>query len=217
MTDYSVAKNKQMDGGDRWQINGTLEFGAKAVIEGGALVVAGVGALSTAFLHHYSIAPAAKSATGVHAAVTLGADAQTVTTDITNPDVPRTCTVKGNASGIAGNVVITGTNVDGDEITDTIALNGSTEVEGAKAFATVTSILFPAKTNASGDTVSIGKASSFGLPEIVDHDELMIKSIFDGSADAGTTYVDADEVEKNMYTLAGTANGTKVLDLYYIA
>lgn len=218
MTDYSTTKNRMTDGGDRWVIGagGTLEFEPGAQVEGGALVVNGVGALSTKFMHQYSIAPAAKSATGVHAAIALTASPQTITTAITNPDVPRTVTVKGNASGITGDVVITGTNINGDAITDTIALNGATEVEGAKAFSTVTSIQLPAEIHAGTDTVSIGKANSFGLPEIVEYAALMYKSLFDGAADAGTTYVDADEIEKNMYTIAGTPNGTKVLDLYYI-
>jgi hypothetical protein len=29
--------------------------------------------------------------------------------------------------------------------------------------------------------------------------------------------VDDDEVEKNLYALAGTANGSKLLDMYYLA
>lgn len=147
---YPVTKNRMVDGGDTWIIGGDIK-------RDGAVEGSDAGAVSVVLPVHYSLDPDAVSATYVHAAVTLGADAQDVTTGITNPDFPRTVTVKGNASGIAGNVVITGTNAAGDEITDTIALNGASEVEGVKAFATVTNINLPAKTNVSGDTVSVGE------------------------------------------------------------
>lgn len=106
---------------------------------------------------------AAASATSIHAAVTLAAAAQTVTADITNPDVYRCLQVKGNASGIAGNVVITGTDWAGQTITDTIALNGTAAVDGVKPFKTVISISLPAKTNDEGDAVSVGCCDKLGL------------------------------------------------------
>lgn len=168
-------------------------------------------------VQHYQCAPIAVSATAVHAAIALTASPQTVTTGITNPDVPRTVTAKGNASGIAGNVVITGTNILDETITDTIALNGATEVEGVKAFKTVTSIALPVETNAGTDTVSIGLAKKIGLPNIVEYAGCLFVKLFDGAADAGTLAVDADEIEKNLFALAGTPNGAKKVDLYYVA
>jgi hypothetical protein len=282
-------------------------------------------------VQHYQILPAANSATAVHAAITLGADAQNVTTGITNPDVPRTVTVKGNVSGIVGDVIITGRNILGELITDTIALNGTGEVEGAVAFATVESITLPAETHtptaqvetataagtitlsgnakvivtAAGmsgtpktisvavlngdtadvwaakvraalladaavtalytpgglddkivltrkinaandaslninlnndtctgitpaassenttagvgyDTVSVGQAKKFGLPQIVYNAACVLVKLFKGSADLGTLAVDADYVEKNLFSLAGTPDGGAV-DLYYLA
>lgn len=211
MTAYASI-NRMEAGGARWVIGdgGSLEHERPD----GAPDLAGdlVGLLP----HHYSLAPAAVSATAVHAAVTLGAAAQDVTTGITNPDYPRTVTVKGNASGIAGDVVITGTDINGEAITDTIALSGASEVEGIKAFRTVTNINLPAKTNASGDTVSVGWAKKFGLPHIVYNAAFLLVKLFDGSADSGSLAVDADEVEKNLFALNGTPNGTKVLDLVYL-
>lgn len=209
---YPVTKNRMEAGGSRWVIGdgGTLEHeradGAPAL----------AGDLAGLLAHHYSLAPAAVSAVAVHAAVTLGAAAQDVITAITNPDFPRIVTIKGNAAGIAGNVVIEGTNIDGDVITETIALNESTEVLGTKAFASVTKITLPAKTNGSGDTVSVGIGKLFGLPHIVHNVAFLQIKLFDGSADTGTLAVDADEVEKNLFSLNGTPNGTKVLDLVYL-
>jgi hypothetical protein len=106
---------------------------------------------------------AAAGAATVKAAYTLGAAAVTVTTGITDPDVYRCLQIQGNAGSIAGNVVISGTNWLGEAISDTIALNAASAVSGVKAFKTVTSIRFPAKTNGSGDTVTVGCIDTLGL------------------------------------------------------
>ena len=281
---------------------------------------------------HHQVTPDALSATAVMAAQNLAAEAQQKTTGLTNPDVVRTVTVKGNVSGISGDVVITGTNVNNETIDDTIALNGATEVEGVKAFKTVTQVDLPAESHtpaaqvetatvvgaiidagnaevivtAAGmtgspktksvavealddasavagkirtaldadedvtalfavsgtgadvvltrlapaaddaslnisidngtctgltpaatsadttagvpyDTVSVGIAKKFGLPHIVANAGLLQAKLFDGSDDNGSLAVDADEVEKNLYSLDGTPDGEKVLDLYYLA
>jgi len=200
--------NRMVNGGDTWIIGGALKI-AGATPEDAS-------AIAAALAVHYQITPAAKSATAVHAAVALTDAIQTITTAITNPDVPRVVTIKGNASGNAGNVVITGTNAAGDTITDTIALNGATEAVGTKAFKTVTSIGLPVETHAGTDTVSIGRADVFGLLHIVSNALMLLVKIFDGSTDAGTLAVDADELEKNLFTPAGVPNGSKVLELVYL-
>lgn len=99
-----------------------------------------------AFLAHYHIdaenAPAASS-DGVHAAMNLGAAVQAITTGITNPAVPRNIRIAGNVSGINGKVKITGINFAGDAISEEIQANGTTAVDGALAFKTVTKIDLP--------------------------------------------------------------------------
>ena len=210
MTKWSVSKNRMIDGGDTWIIGGAIK-------EEGALEDDDSDNLSVLLPIHLSIAPDAVSATAVHAAITLPATGTTVvTTAITNPDMPRTVTAKGSASGITGNVVIDGTNVKDEVIQDTIALSGASEVEGVKAFKTVTSITVPAKVNGSGDTASVGIAKKIGLPHIVEHASLLLVKNFDGSADSGTLAVDTDEIEKNLFAINGTPDGTKLLDLYYL-
>lgn len=201
--------NRMTNGGDTWIIGGELKMD-------GAVSGDDDGAVSALLPVHYQVAPATISATAVHAAIALTDAIQAIITAITNPDVPRTVTVKGNASGIAGNVVITGTNIKGDVITDTIALSGASEVEGIKAFKTVTAISLPVETHAGTDTVSVGWAKKLGLPHIVANAALLIVKLFDGSADTGTLAVDADEVEKNLFALNGTPNGVKLVDLYYL-
>lgn len=152
----------------------------------------------------------------VHAAITQTAAAQTITTAITNPDVPRNVTIKGSASGITGDVVINGTNVRGDTISETIALSGASAVAGTKAFQTVTSVVVPIKTHTSGDTVEIGIGSKIGVRHKLYSTAQFILSLFDGSVDVGSVTVSATDVSLNTYTPAGTLDGTKKLRLLYI-
>jgi hypothetical protein len=182
-------------------------------MEYGSIATPSVGTLVPMTAIKYTTTPAIGTATATHAAVTLGAAEQTVTTSITNPDFPRIVTIKGNASGIAGDVVITGTDFNGAALTETIALNAATEVLGTKAFKTVTSILLPAKTNGSGDTVSIGRGDKIGLPVACPDAGLVIVKSFDaGAADAGTVTASAT-LALSLFAPAGTLNGTKAVDL----
>lgn len=119
-------------------------------------------------------APDAPSATAVLAATDLTDAVQAITADITNPDFPRNVTVKGNASGITGNVVITGTNIRDEVITETIALSGASEVQGNKAFKTVTSVSLPIETHAGTDTVSVGIGSKLGLFRKMKGDQVVL-------------------------------------------
>ena len=103
-----------------------------------------------AFVAHFHVDAADAVATdtdGVLSFTNQGAAAVTVTTGITNPAVPRNAVIDGSASNIAGNVVINGTNFNGDTITETIPLNGTTAGVGAKAFKTITSVVLPIQTN----------------------------------------------------------------------
>jgi hypothetical protein len=161
-------------------------------------------------------APATASATYVHAAVTLGVAAQDVNTSITNPDFPRNVTVKGNASGIAGNCVITGTNIRGETITETIALSGVSEVAGNKAFKTVTNVNMPAKTNSSGDTVSVGMGVKFGLDR-----KMAEASVIDAYADgvrettAATVAFSSSLISSNTITTNTAPNASRNFSVYF--
>lgn len=116
--------------------------------------------------------------TAIHAAVTLLATVQSVTTAITAPTFARALSITGSPAGAAltGNVTLTGTDADGEAITETLALDGSNTVPGRKGFATVTSIALPVRTT-EADTVSIGvattlfsvaEARAFGRKELAD-------------------------------------------------
>lgn len=166
---------------------------------------------------HFQVAAAnasAGSAVGIHAAIALTASLQTIITGFTQPSVPRNITIKGNAAGIAGNVVVTGTNYADDVITETIALNAATEVLGNKAFNTVTSVALPVQTNAGTDTVSIGFGEKLGLPYLLTHNKIIAayrNNIIEGTA--ATVTLSANLIESNTIDLSSALNGT-VVDVY---
>lgn len=164
----------------------------------------------------YVTTPAVGTATYVHAAIALTDATQTVTTGITNPDFPRIVTVKGNASGITGNVVITGTDINGGAVTDTIALSGASEVLGTKAFKTVTSIALPVEVHAGTDTVSVGVGNKIGFPSAIPNTSLVLAKSFDGSVDSSTITAGAT-AQASLAAVAGTFNGTKEYALWFIA
>lgn len=162
-------------------------------------------------VHQVTKAPAAGTNTAVHAAVTLTTAAQTITEAISSPDFPRALLVKGNASGIAGDVVIHGKDHADRSISETIALSGASAVQGKLAFKTVTSFELPAKTNTSGDTVSIGTTNKLGLYRPIVGAALALLTVdttVEVEAAIDTTY--------NTYTPTTTPNGTKVFKADYL-
>ena len=155
------------------------------------------------------------SATAVHAAITLAAAAANVTTAITNPVTPRVLTVKGNQAGVAGNVVITGTNINDEAITETIIAADAGTVAGLKAFKTVTNINVPALVGA-GDTIAIGTGPALGIPYKMAFATDVLKCYFDGSAETlSAQTVSATDVSLNTVTTTTALNGVKdlVIDL----
>ncbi len=93
------------------------------------------------------------------AATALTAATQTIVDDITDPPYPAIVSIVGNVAGITGNVVVTGTDWKNAVVTNTIALNGTTTVNGTQKFKTVTSIALPVLVHA-GDTVTVTSAHS---------------------------------------------------------
>lgn len=144
-------------------------------------------------------APDAAADDAVHAAITLTTAIQDIATGITNPDFPRKITVTGTKAGgaLTGNVVITGTNIRNEVISETIAITADTEVIGTKAFKTVTNIRVPVRAT-SGDTVKVGIGEALGLDRCMEGNEILLVTV-DGVKEttAPTVTADADEVEKN--------------------
>lgn len=150
-------------------------------------------------------APDAAAADAVHAAITGSASAATtVTTAITDPDFARCLVVTpgGTTADVAaGNVVITGTDIDGNVISENFAFlaNASSATNGTKAFATVTSIVIPQQDGA-GATFTIGTLDKLGLHEKLQEDSVL-HTIVDGTVEATRPTVTTDSSDKTKNTI----------------
>lgn len=103
-----------------------------------------------AFLAHFQVSADDATVTNdtyIVSYVNMTDAEQEIEEDFAVPTVPRNLLITGNVSGITGNVVIDGTNYVDEEISETIALNGTAAVLGAKAFKTVSKITLPAQTH----------------------------------------------------------------------
>jgi hypothetical protein len=118
-------------------------------------------------------APAAANATLYTSAASL-ASGGTLTSFSAQPAFARNVQIV--ASGAAtGNVVFTGTDIRGQVITETLALNGATPVLGVKAFKTVTSVVLP---TVAATTINIGTGVKLGLDR-----NMLEASVIDAYAD----------------------------------
>jgi hypothetical protein len=164
------------------------------------------------FIVHVEFAsPAAADDDAVLVATVL-ADGETteVSTGITNPDYPRALQIKGNAAGISGNVVITGINIAGETITETIVANGASAVSGSKAFKTITGITLPAR-NAEDDAISVGVIDVLGLPyKLAANTVLAVALNGVKETTESTVAVSSSAIENNTIDLNSALNGNKV-------
>ena len=159
----------------------------------------------------------AADADGVHAAIASKTTAQTITTAITNPPYPRNITVTpGDTTGDikAGTVIITGTNIADDVITEEFAFlaDAADAKVGAKAFKTVTSIYIPVQ-DGTGASFTIGFGELIGLPLILDAKPLVFVLDDGVIATAPVITADADELEKNVIDVNGSLDGS-VYDIF---
>ena len=161
----------------------------------------------------YQISPVVASNTAVLVSTALTALVQTITTGITNPDVPRNTVAKGAIATSIGTVSVTGTDFLGAVITETIALSGVSVVAGLKAFATVTQITLPVSSG-TGDGVSIGLGSKLGLPYTFTKN-VVAKAYNNNVLEATAPAVNFDPVNicNNTATLATALSGS-VVDIY---
>lgn len=161
-------------------------------------------------------APAAAAVDSVLAATALADGAVTeITENITNPDYPRALQIKGNQAGVAGDVVIEGTNYADEAITETIVADGANAVSGTKAFKTVTKITLPALVGA-GDTISVGVTDILGLPYKLAHNTVLMAFLNNTKeAAAPTVTTSTTNLESNTIDLDSALDGNQV-DVYLI-
>ena len=172
-----------------------------------------------AFLAHARWAdPAAADADAI-GLLHLTDAAQTITAGLVNPDYPRALAVVGSVAGITGDVTITGTNMAGETITETLALNGTTAKAGTKAFKTVTGVVLPVQTHAgvqqvetataAGTVTTAGRAkcviTADGMPGSPWHVPFDVESGDDANdiAAALRAALAADEIVPNHFDVSG--------------
>jgi hypothetical protein len=171
---------------------------------------------------------AAGTSTAVLAATSAATGTRTsVTSSITNPDVPRALSVTpgGTSANILdSSVVITGTNVEGKTITESfqVAAGSTSTVNGAKAFKTVTSVSLPGA-QGSGVTFAVGTTNKLGVNHRLYPANTTVKVYQDSSVatpaltlqGVPTVVADGNVVELNLVTPATTPNGTTFLTICY--
>ncbi|GAH43147.1 unnamed protein product, partial [marine sediment metagenome] len=99
----------------------------------------------------------------VHAAIAGTGSEQEITTEITNPDVPRNASVKAtNVGPPSGSVKITGINDKGISSEEDITIIPNDTAYGNVAWSTISKITVPAGVT-SNDSVTIGMSDKLGL------------------------------------------------------
>jgi hypothetical protein len=169
------------------------------------------------------IVAAANTILNANAGDVTGSTPVTVTTFAAQPDVPRNITVTPGgttADVVAGNVVVTGTDIFGAALTENLAVGNaqSTATVGNKAFKTITSIQIPAEAAGHAATWSVGVGSKLGLKRCMSQAGNVAWATFNGAYEAtrGTAAVSATAVSGNTYTPNGTMDGTKDVTVFFV-
>lgn len=180
-----------------------------------------------AYTHHKKKVSAA-TAGAVLSSTAGSSSAQTITSGITNPDVPRVLAITIGGSGMsAGSIVLTGINVEGKTITDSIAFTTTGQVDGTLVFKRVTSVAIPAALGASG-TVTVDTTNKIGLNHRIPPNYGTIVAIQDtvsipysaftkptAQAAPTSSNTDGEFVEKNWVQPATSPDGTTFHYFFY--
>jgi len=145
----------------------------------------------------------AANSSGIHAAITgsTGSE-QTITTNITNPDIPRNASIiLTQNSSPTGDITLYGTFADGTTGNEAItSTTGVGAIYGNKAFAKVSQFIIPI-TVSSGDTVSVGWSDKIGLCNTVSTGSSVFK-LKKNAADTSTGISGNVDVTYNTLNLA---------------
>lgn len=151
--------------------------------------------------------------------------AVTVTSFAHQPDVPRNITI--TPTGTTGDVeacaiVVSGTNIFDKAISETFTFSAdaSSAVVGAKAFKTVTSIVWPANCESGGFAATwiVGVGSKLGLKRCMDMAGDMAWTVLGGTKETtlGIGAADSTHIESNTVTPNGSMDGTKNVDAFFV-
>lgn len=171
----------------------------------------------------------AASDNAVHSGITSSTSSQSVTTGFTNPDVPRAIRLAfgGTTGDIAAGVIeVHGTNVEGKSISEefTVAANQTADVDGTKAFKTVTQVDVPPQ-DGTGATITVGYTNALGVNHRLYNSNTTVKVYSSTNVasripptlqNAPTVTANESEIEKNLVTPATTPDGTTFLTIMYV-
>ena len=174
----------------------------------------------------YDIVPIALSATAVAAAQAVaGAGNLTINGGQASGGVATflvarcVSIVSSNAGDTTQTATVTGTDVYGIPMTETIAFNGTTTVNGKKAFKTVTRVAISA---ALAGNASVGTTDIFGLPIRADSRNYVLTA-WNGAFVTTGTFVAADTTSpatattgdvRGTFAVPNAADGVKRLTLW---
>jgi hypothetical protein len=165
----------------------------------------------------YEIAPLADDAEAFLEETALTAEVQTITAFDGEVDVPRQILITTGNATMAGDIVLTGTDFNGDTLTETVSMvgdDGLTEYLATKMFASITQVVLPIQT-APGDTVAIGSTDVVGFPFIYSENTVFLVT-HDGTIDS--TYTMAANADKNKCTFEPTsALDGNTINVYFLA
>ncbi len=165
--------------------------------------------------------PALGGVADVLAAVTDDGTEQTITTGFTDPPTPRV--ISASSAGTAGDikaiqVTVNGLDANGvaiSEVLPVFTVNTATTVVGAKAFASITSVVIPAH-DGTGATTSFGLGDILGLGVPLTRNSVLA-TFFGGVREATLPAVafNGSAVESNTIDLDSALDGSAVLVDYY--
>lgn len=171
-----------------------------------------------AFVAHYQLSAAQAVAAGaayIEAATVLGAAKTTVLAAglSAQPPTPRVLSITGDAAGSTGDVVITGTDANGAVLTETIVGVGAATVAGTRAFASVTSIVFPIGDGVS--TISVGITDDVGLPFCLPYNTVLLILNNATATTVATGSYSATVIAQNYVNPTAVLAGAQI-DIYFL-
>lgn len=172
-------------------------------------VFLGVGPLGRVYI--YDVVPAASSATAISAAQAIAAagyasiNGSTASGGVATLDCARAITAVSTGAGdTTQTVTVTGTDYWGQAQTTQLTLNGTTAVNGKKAFKTITAVYVSA---ALAGNLTVGTTAIIGLPYRVNDAGYLLRTGWNNAvADNAGTFVAADAATPSATT--GDVRGT---------
>lgn len=191
------------------------------IVEGGG-IRAGVAGKLAKVLRFYTGVPATIVADHYVASVDMGNKSYTIANSgLPGDGLAHNVTVAQSITNAAedtnGILTVTGKDIDGKVISETIIPNGGATVQGVKAFAQVTSIVGSGWVinGADEDTIVMGFGEIIGLPEkIALAADILLVVVSTGVVNAPTVLVSTTSLANNTI-LFPTGDATKVLRVFY--